>query len=118
MPIPSPPTSDAPPPYPAAEAREPLPAQTPLPFYKAAYLDNPPPRYPRLAKDQGWQGRVSVRTHILASGEVGEVRLERSSGHEILDAAAMDAIKGWRFAAARRGDQPVDSWVIIPINFD
>lgn len=85
--------------------------------YKAAYLQNPPPRYPPMARERHWEGKVLIRTKILADGSAGEVRIEQSSGHEALDAAALDAVKNWRFVAAMAGDQAVDSWVIIPIDF-
>lgn len=70
-----------------------------------------------MARERHWQGEVLIRTHILADGSAGDVRLERSSGHDALDEAAMDAVQHWRFVAAKEGDKAVDSWVIIPIEF-
>lgn len=111
----------------AESAVEPPPAATapvapaPTPFqeanYKAAYLQNPPPRYPPLARERHWQGAVLIRVHILADGTADEVRLERSSGHEMLDEAALDAVKSWRFVSAKVGNKAVASTVIVPIEF-
>lgn len=115
-PAPTPEPLTAPPPVAAAPV-----APAPTPFqeanYKAAYLQNPPPRYPSMARERHWQGEVLIRTRILADGTAGDVRLERSSGHEALDEAALEAVKRWRFVAAKEGDRAVDSWVIIPIDF-
>lgn len=121
-PVPRKQAEPAPAPEPVAESPPPVAAApAPAPFqeanYKAAYLQNPPPRYPSIARERHWQGEVLIRTRILADGTAGEVRLERSSGHEALDEAALDAVKGWRFVAAKEGDKAVDSWVIIPIDF-
>lgn len=123
-PVPLKKAESAPKPEPVAEQPPPAAAPAPVapaPFqvanYRAAYLQNPPPRYPPTARERHWQGEVLIRTHILADGSAGEVRVERSSGHEILDESALDAIKRWRFIAAKEGDKPVASTVIIPIEF-
>jgi protein TonB len=34
-----------------------------------------------------------------------------------LDEAAVSAVEGWRFVPAKRGDTPVASTVMVPINF-
>ncbi len=78
---------------------------------------NRPPVYPRRARRLGWQGRVVVRVRVDARGRVVAVRLGDSSGHGILDRAALDAVRGWRFAPARRGAIPVAAWVDVPIRF-
>lgn len=93
----------------------------PAPFveanYRSASLNNPPTRYPRLALERRWEGLVLLRVHVLASGAAGEVRIERGSGHDVLDESASEQVKNWRFVPAREGHAPVDSWVIIPIEF-
>ncbi|BBL72348.1 hypothetical protein MoryE10_29540 [Methylogaea oryzae] len=117
-PAPTPePVAEAPPPPAAAAPAAPAPAPFQEANYKANYLQNPPPRYPSMARERHWQGEVLVRTRILADGTAGEVRLERSSGHDVLDEAALEAVRQWRFVAAKEGDKAVDSWVIIPIDF-
>jgi protein TonB len=54
---------------------------------------------------------------VLADGAVGEVRVERSAGHPALDAAAIEAIRRWRFEPARRGAEPVEVWILLPVRF-
>ncbi|MES2941285.1 MAG: TonB family protein [Pseudomonadota bacterium] len=83
----------------------------------AAYLNNPPPVYPKAAQRQGLQGRVLLRVHVLASGQVGTVELKQSSGKPLLDEAALAAVKAWTFAPALKGKTPVDAWSTVPIDF-
>jgi protein TonB len=54
---------------------------------------------------------------VLADGRVGEIVVEASAGHPDLDRAATDAVKRWRFEPARRGADPVASWVLLPVEF-
>lgn len=87
------------------------------PDYQAAYLNNPVPAYPMVARRMGWQGRVVLNVEVLASGLPGQVKLHQSSGHDVLDNAAMQAVRGWRFVAARQSGQVVSKWFLVPIPF-
>ena len=87
------------------------------PSFGAAYLHNPPPAYPSVAQQRGWQGTVLLRVHVLANGRPDHVGLASSSGHASLDDAALEAVTCWRFAPAHRGDQAIDGWVQVPIDF-
>jgi len=96
-------------------------APAPAPFVEASYkspsLHNPPTRYPRIALERQWEGAVTLRVQVLANGSAGEIKVERTSGHEILDQATIEQVRDWRFIPARKGDQAVVSWVIIPIEY-
>ncbi len=105
-----------PPIEPAAPVEKPVLPTTP-PSFNAAYLDNPPPRYPPLARRAGEQGRVLLRLHVTAGGLAEKVELKESSGSTSLDTTALETVKRWRFVPARQGDQAVAAWVIVPINF-
>ncbi|WNV06005.1 energy transducer TonB [Candidatus Methylospira mobilis] len=83
----------------------------------AAYLNNPKPVYPSLARSQHWEGLVLLRVYVSADGECGELSVQQSSGHELLDESALSAVKKWRFVPAKRGDIPQASWVTVPIKF-
>lgn len=87
------------------------------PDYQAAYLDNPKPGYPMVANRMGWQGRVVLNVEVLASGLPGQIKLHQSSGHGVLDNAAMQAVRSWRFVAARQGGQIIAKWLMVPISF-
>lgn len=77
-----------------------------------------PPAYPERARREGKKGRVLVRVTLDAQGKITSVAVEASSGHEILDRAATDAVKQWRFTPARAGDQPIERWLTLPIEFN
>lgn len=49
--------------------------------------------YPAIARRLGQEGRVLVAIRIDSRGEVVGVKLHRSSGHTILDKAAIDALR-------------------------
>ncbi len=87
------------------------------PDYRADYLNNPRPPYPMVARRMGYRGKVVLNVEVLAEGRAGQVQLFSSSGHEILDNAALQTVKTWRFTPARRLGQPVTEWFLVPINF-
>jgi protein TonB len=84
---------------------------------KVEYLYNPPPDYPPRARRLGLEGEVLIRTRVLPNGESGELVLGQSSGYALLDQAAMEAVRKWRFRPARHGDEQIVSWVEIPVRF-
>lgn len=75
------------------------------------------PTYPTAPRRLGIQGTTLLRVHVLADGRIGEVLVESSAGHPDLDQAAIGAIRGWRFDPARRGNEPVAMWVLLPVEF-
>jgi len=81
------------------------------------YLDNPKPVYPLEARQKGYHGKVLLKVEVLSNGRVGEVKVERSSGYEILDQSALATVKKWRFLPAKRGKIAILSWVNILITF-
>jgi protein TonB len=87
------------------------------PDYKAEYLNNPKPPYPLIARRLDYQGKVVLHVEVLAEGRAGQIRLDSSSGHDLLDNAAIQTVKTWRFTPARHLGQPVTQWFLIPINF-
>lgn len=101
---------------PAAPAIRSEPVTTP-PVFNAAYLRNPPPRYPLAARRNGEEGTVMLRVLVTADGAAARVELDRTSGSASLDGAALEAVRGWRFVPARRGSQNVEDWVRVPVVF-
>ncbi|MGF6395213.1 energy transducer TonB [Pseudomonas plecoglossicida] len=119
-PKPQPKPVEAPPPAPVAAPAPPAPAApapvTP-PSANAAYLKNPAPEYPQMAQRRGWEGTVLLRVEVLASGKPGQIQIQKSSGREALDAAALAAVKRWSFVPAKQGDVAQAGWVSVPIDF-
>lgn len=87
------------------------------PDYRADYLNNPRPPYPMVARRMGYHGKVVLNVEVLAEGKAGEVQLHQSCGYDILDNAALQTVKTWRFSPARRFGQPVTQWFLVPIKF-
>ena len=87
------------------------------PKFGAAYLNNPAPAYPSVSRRFGEQGRVLLRVLVSENGLAQSVQLDSSSGYEKLDRAAMEAVKKWSFIPARRSNQPVSAYVLVPIKF-
>lgn len=78
---------------------------------------NPSPRYPNEARRRGWEGRVLLEVAVGPDGRVREVRELDSSGHDVLDRAAVEAVRQWRFTPATRFGQPVADTVKVPVRF-
>ncbi len=63
-------------------------------------LKNPKPEYPEKALKDSVQGSVRIWFVVNKSGKVSKSRVDSSSGHKVLDKAALAAVKGWVFASA------------------
>ena len=50
-------------------------------------------RYPLLARNKGIEGKVWVKFEILKNGKVKNIKVVKSSYHQILDKAAIESIK-------------------------
>jgi protein TonB len=111
-PPPAPVAAAPPPPAPVAQS-----APITEPLYGADYLRNPKPVYPLMSRRMGEQGVVLLRVFVTADGDPRQVVLKEGSGYSRLDRAAQDVVQRWKFVPAKRGDQPVDAWVLVPIRF-
>ena len=88
------------------------------PFVQLEVVRAPPPKYPSRAITQQWTGVVKLRIHVDATGKPMEVTVEESSGHAILDQAAVQVVKSrWLFVPATRDGAPIDAWALVPIEF-
>lgn len=99
-----------------------LPTAPPEPVGVAAstpprFVNARPARYPELARRRGWEGDVLLRLSIDETGKVTKVTVERSSGYEILDGAAVAAVRTWQAEPARRSGRPVKTIQLLPMQF-
>lgn len=85
---------------------------------KPDYLKNPAPAYPWTARRNGWEGVVTLKALVATDGHPLEVVVEKSSGHTVLDEAAVKTVKTWRFRPAMLGPMPVESSVRFPVRFE
>lgn len=77
------------------------------------------PEYPDFAKNTGIQGLVYLEVDVFKDGSIGEIKVLKSllSGPHGLDQAAVNAVKRWKFQPGKNGGKPIDTRVIIPIEF-
>lgn len=87
------------------------------PVFDAAYLNNPAPYYPNAAKKRGIQGKVLLEVAVKTDGSAAKVSVSRSSGYRVLDEAALDAVKTWRFVPAKKSGRFVEASVLVPVEF-
>jgi periplasmic protein TonB len=75
------------------------------------------PTYPAGAIRAGEEGTVRLRVFVDERGRPGEVQVAQSSGFARLDAAALDAVRRWRFQAATEGGRAISVWTQVAITF-
>lgn len=73
------------------------------------------PIYPPAARSMRATGVVKVEVTVNETGEVAEV--QKTSGPTLLQAAAKDAIKKWKFKPFVRDGQPVKATGFVNFNF-
>ncbi len=73
------------------------------------------PEYPALARDARKSGVVILEAVIAEDGAVREVRVLRSV--PLLDAAAVQAVRQWRFSPTRLNGQPVPVVMTVTVAF-
>lgn len=81
------------------------------------YQYNPLPIYPMSLREQGITGVVWIRVWVESNGIPKDILVMKSSGYKLMDAAAVQSVKKWRFIPARKGHQYLSSWVEFPIRF-
>lgn len=75
------------------------------------------PYYPPQMIREGAEGTALLSIYILADGRVGDVKLDRSSGHQRLDESALREAKRWRFVPGTSDGRPIAMWKQVPVTF-
>ncbi|MEJ2216506.1 MAG: M56 family metallopeptidase [Gemmatimonadota bacterium] len=73
--------------------------------------------YPPLLRDAGIGGTTKVWVYIDGTGNVVKTQINKGSGHEALDQAALRVAGMMKFTPARNKGENVPVWVSIPIVF-
>ncbi|MCS6854881.1 MAG: TonB family protein [Elioraea sp.] len=87
------------------------------PFLPASIGTKLEPTYPWEARRNRWQGTVVLAVTVSPEGHPVAIEVARSSGHAVLDQAAADAVRQWRFVPAQRNGVAVADRVAVPITF-
>jgi TonB family protein len=89
-----------------------------LPEVPPQQLPGSPFHYPEDLWDEGVQGETLLRLFVTETGGVDSVQVERTSGYESFDTAAVRGARDLRFEPARRGVDSIAAWVLLPVQFD
>jgi protein TonB len=92
-------------------------AITPVTPVKATYVPNLGDYYPGVSLRAGEEGRAIVKVCITTSGTVDSAEIANSTGHPLLDEAALKFARAARFTPATSEGKPVATCVAWPIKF-
>ena len=113
-----PPVKEEPKPVANTPAPEPVKNTSPLDVGSSLVgyaTKQPSPVYPSSARSIRAAGIVKVEVTINETGDVSEV--QKTSGHQLLQSAARDAIRKWKFKPFVRDGQPVKATGFVNFNF-
>jgi periplasmic protein TonB len=74
--------------------------------------------YPSAARRRGMSGTVHLDISVEPTGRIAEVLVVRSSSHDVLDAAALDAVRALRHVPFPPGVRPRAVRVRLPVVFE
>ena len=74
--------------------------------------------YPAAARRRGMSGTVHLDISVEPTGRIADVLVVRSSSHELLDAAAVDAVRRLRHVPFPAGVRPRPVRVRLPVVFE
>ena len=74
-------------------------------------------RYPRIARRNGWEGTVTLTMRVLPDGQLTDILVSSSSGHSVLDLAAVHTLQTARVPQAKHwlSDQAVE--LLLPVEY-
>jgi protein TonB len=73
--------------------------------------------YPRLAALRGWEGEVRLRLKVARQGNLLYLRVDRSSGHEILDQHALQLVDLVRMPPFPDEFEGNEIQITVPVNY-
>jgi periplasmic protein TonB len=71
--------------------------------------------YPKMARQTGTKGTVTLNCTIATDGTIKKVRVV--SGHPMLVTAATEAVKQWRYRPTLLNGQPIEAETQVLVNF-
>jgi iron complex outermembrane recepter protein len=89
----------------------------PLVLTPPSVRESVPPIYPTAHLSHGEHPTVVLKVTVLADGSLADIQIEHTAGPDF-DAAAITAVRQWRFSPARRGEQAIASRIGIAVHFD
>jgi periplasmic protein TonB len=89
-----------------------------LPAMKDDKFRNRPPVYPVEAEIRGEHGSVVIVIHVSEHGVATGADVAESSGYDVLDQAAIVAVRKWHFHPAMREGQPIPLDMPFRVTFE
>jgi TonB family protein len=89
--------------------------QPPRRVVPAKLMHSVPAQYPSMARQLHVEGEVVVSLDVDASGSVSAARAV--SGAPLLRAAALDAVRRWKYQPATLGEKPIPSTETVKLDF-
>lgn len=86
-------------------------------IYQANYRKKMPPQYPPRSLRFGHEGTVLLHAKVAPTGMPSQLHIQQSSGHRLLDEAALAAVKQWKFIPTQVNGSVTSSWVRVPVRF-
>ena len=74
------------------------------------------PKYPEAAMKDHIEGTVFLKVLVDRQGAVRDVTVLKTDS-KVLEQAAIDAMRQWRFTPASLQEEPVDAWITVPFRF-
>jgi protein TonB len=119
--VPPPPPPPSPPPAPPKVPDPPPPPAAPIRKSSGVVMSNlvhqVQPVYPVLAQKTHTQGVVLLEAVIMRNGTIDPARIRVITGNVLLNEAAIEAVKQWRYKPTLLSGEPVEIVTTITINF-
>ena len=103
----------APPPPPPPKKKEPI--RVGGNVQSSKLIRRVEPQYPELAKRARVSGIVLLQVTVDETGSVTDVNIIR--GHPLLNQAAVDAVRQWKYSPTLLNDEPVPVIATVTVNF-
>ncbi|MDH3626807.1 MAG: TonB family protein [Acidobacteriota bacterium] len=75
------------------------------------------PTYPPLARRMRQEGVVTLTVLVKEDGTVGDILNPAGTKGSMLDKAAIDAVRGWKYEPATKNGVEVQTWLQVRIKF-
>lgn len=79
-------------------------------------LNHDQPVYPSAARAMHLSGVVTIKIHVAKNGMVS--RAEVVSGHPLLNGAALEAVKRWRYQPFKLNGEAIENDINVQVRFD
>lgn len=76
------------------------------------------PQYPEMAREAGVDGTVKMQVLVCRNGLIYDIKVVPGKTVPMLEGAARDAVRNWRFKPARASGFPVAAWIKVDMKFE